>query len=146
MILLIQLHAATRHITAEILRNAGYRVEEAGDGVEALRLLNVHQFELIIVDVLMPMFAGVDVAASIRRTRPHIPLILTGYMPPVGADAILQQPLGFVFQPVDPPELLLNVRRLLPQSEERTRDRTGSNTAWGSDTRMATGNSPSRKL
>ena len=126
MILLIQLHAATRHITAEILRNAGYRVEEAGDGAEALRRLYVDQVELIIVDVFMPMFAGVDVAASIRRTRPHIPLILTGYMPPVGADAILQQPLGFVFQPVDPPELLLNVRRLLPQNEERTRDRTGS--------------------
>jgi DNA-binding NtrC family response regulator len=74
----------------------------------------------------MPMFAGVDVAASIRRMRPHIPLILTGYMPPVGADAILQQPLGFVFQPVDPPELLLNVRRLLPQNEERTRDCMGN--------------------
>jgi CheY-like chemotaxis protein len=49
MILLIRLYAATRHITAEILRNAGYRVEEAGDGEEALRLLNIHQFELIVL-------------------------------------------------------------------------------------------------
>lgn len=130
MILLIQLHAVTRHTTAEILRNAGYQVKEADDGLEALRLLNMDRFDLIIVDVLMPMFAGVDVAASIRRTRPHIPVILTGYMPPVGADAILNQPLAFVFQPVDPPELLLSVRRLLPQSDERTRDRAGTNTAW----------------
>ena len=87
MILLIQLHAATRHITAEILGKAGYPVEEAGDGAEALRLLHIQQLQLIIVDVLMPMFAGVDVAASIRRTRPQIPLLLTRYMPPDGADA-----------------------------------------------------------
>jgi DNA-binding response OmpR family regulator len=71
---------------------------------------------LVIIDVLMPIFDGVDVAMRIRFSRPDMPIVLTGFIPPAGADAILTQPLGFVFQPVDGPELLATMRRLLPDS------------------------------
>ena len=118
MILLVQLHSLTRHRTAEILRNAGYEVQEADNGPDAFSLLNKHHFDLVITDVLLPAFDGVDVASKVRLAWPDMPIIFTGYMPPIGADAILKQPLGFVFQPINRLELLSSVRRLYPQPED----------------------------
>ena len=115
MILLVQLHTPTRLRTAEILRTAGYHVEEASCGAEALVLFAAKGFDLVITDVLLPTIGGVDVAARIRCVKPDIPIILTGFLPPIHADAILRQPICFVFQPIDQHELLLSVDRLLPQ-------------------------------
>jgi CheY-like chemotaxis protein len=116
MILLIKIHTYARHTTAEILRSAGYQVQEAEDGTQAFWLLSKHRFDLVVTDVFMPVFDGLLVAARIRIAWPDMPIIFTGYMPPVGADAVLRQPLGFVLEPIDPAELLATVRRVFPDN------------------------------
>ena len=112
MILLIQVNYLIRHDTAEMLRRAGHHVEQAGCASEAFGLLRNHKFDLVITEVL-PTIDGVDLATKIRQRRPELPIIRTGYMPPVGADATLKEPAGFVFQSVDAKELLAMVHRML---------------------------------
>jgi CheY-like chemotaxis protein len=65
-----------------LLESAGHRVEEAGDGAEALALCAARPPDVLVVDINLPDADGFDVAARIReRTRGATPrmIALTGY-------------------------------------------------------------------
>ena len=66
----------------EILTSQGYRVLQASDGLEAIRVFRQHQqhIALAVLDVQMPGCCGLEVAGHIRATRPELPIIfVTGY-------------------------------------------------------------------
>jgi CheY-like chemotaxis protein len=48
------------------LQNAGFDVESSVDGIEAMRILAVRVFDLIILDLALPRFSGTDILKAIR--------------------------------------------------------------------------------
>ena len=60
----------------------------------------------------MPVFDGVDVAFKVRLAWPDMPIILTGYMPPIGADAISETASRICLST----DRFARVRRLYPQA------------------------------
>jgi DNA-binding NtrC family response regulator len=70
-----------RTIVAEFLDSSGYRVLEAPDAREALRLLADSQaVDLIITDVRMPEISGIELAEMATRARADLKVILiSGY-------------------------------------------------------------------
>jgi two-component system, cell cycle sensor histidine kinase and response regulator CckA len=66
----------------KLLVKLGYSVEALTDSAEAMNLFRAepHRFDLVITDLTMPRIMGLELAASILRIRPDIPVILcTGY-------------------------------------------------------------------
>ena len=57
-----------RLLVSESLSGAGYQVEEAEDGDQALAMLRVMKADLIILDVIMPGKTGFEICAELRRT------------------------------------------------------------------------------
>ena len=55
-----------------------YTVTEATDGFEALKLIHKNDYDLILLDIMMPRMNGLDVLAEIRETHPStdLPVIL----------------------------------------------------------------------
>jgi CheY-like chemotaxis protein len=51
------------------------RLEEATNGVEALNLVNLHLFDIILMDIDMPLLNGVETAKHIRKSNTTIPII-----------------------------------------------------------------------
>jgi two-component system sensor histidine kinase and response regulator WspE len=49
------------------LQQAGFDVESAGDGIEAMRILAARTFDLIILDLMLPRFSGTEVLKLIRE-------------------------------------------------------------------------------
>ena len=71
-------------VSADTLRDLGYRVEVAYSAQEALSILSSHRrVDLIVSDIIMPPGQnGVDMAYSIRDAYPDMPIILTtGHSP-----------------------------------------------------------------
>ena len=71
-----------RDLTAEILRERGYRILEAGSGEEAVRLAADYPrtIHLLLTDVLMPRMDGPTLAEMLRERRPELKvLFMTGY-------------------------------------------------------------------
>ena len=60
-ILVVDDDAAIRLVVTRVLRRKGHRVEEAGDGREALRLLASRPFDIVFLDLVMP---GMDSATT----------------------------------------------------------------------------------
>lgn len=51
------------------------RLEEANNGMEALDLINLHLFDIILMDIDMPILNGIDTAKHIRKSNTTIPII-----------------------------------------------------------------------
>jgi DNA-binding response OmpR family regulator len=60
-----------RGLTAE-----GYAISCVADGVEGERLAKTGEVDLVILDLMLPRRDGFEVLAQIRRTRPHLPVIV----------------------------------------------------------------------
>ncbi len=57
------------------LKNDGYNVLKAANGLEALELLMEHEVHLIILDIMMPKLDGIQTTFKIREER-NIPIIM----------------------------------------------------------------------
>ena len=111
------------------LESAGYTVESAHDGEEALKKARMTLPDLIILDLMLPEVDGMEVCKVLRRDQKtsHIPIImLTAKAAEI--DRVLGLELGaddYVTKPFSPRELVLRVKRLLRagETEEQKTDR-----------------------
>jgi CheY-like chemotaxis protein/anti-sigma regulatory factor (Ser/Thr protein kinase) len=68
-----------RDVLASLLTNAGHLVQQAGDGPEALSMLEGAQFDGVLLDINLPSMNGLDVLAIVRAMpRPPLVVIMTG--------------------------------------------------------------------
>lgn len=81
-VLLVDDEQLVRAGTAEMLRDLGHEVTEAGSARDALsRLADETRFDVIVTDYMMPDIDGIELARRVRALRPDMPVLLvTGYM------------------------------------------------------------------
>src|SRR4030042_6348464 len=66
-----------RELTADILRKEGHQVSVAKDGREALDLFQRDEFDLCLLDVVMPgSFDGLAVLGKVKHADPDLPVIM----------------------------------------------------------------------
>ncbi|WP_250454753.1 response regulator [Caballeronia sp. ATUFL_M2_KS44] len=80
-VLLVDDETGVRTLLAEILRDAGYEVIEANDGVEGLEVLQSEAtIDIVVTDVGMPRMNGVEMIERARVSLPELKvLFITGY-------------------------------------------------------------------
>lgn len=66
LILNVEDYEAARYAKTRVLQNAGFRVEEAHNGVEALEMVERLQPELVLLDVRLPDISGLDICRLIK--------------------------------------------------------------------------------
>lgn len=96
----------------------GYSVSTAITGIEALKIFRKENFDLIILDVMLPEMNGFDVCEEIRKENTQIPILFLTAKGS-GADRIQGLKLGaddYLTKPFNLEELLLRVSILLKRS------------------------------
>jgi CheY-like chemotaxis protein len=81
-ILLVEDEEAVRKFVRNVLEREGYSVMEARDGLEGETLLESTGVrpDLLLSDIIMPRMGGVQLARSVRKSHPEIPILLmSGY-------------------------------------------------------------------
>ena len=71
-LLLVEDEHVLRGLVAQFLRGEGFRVVEAADGAEGVaRFFDSGPFDLLLVDLNLPVFSGVEVCRRVRRQAPR---------------------------------------------------------------------------
>jgi CheY-like chemotaxis protein len=98
-VLVVDDEVGMRETLVEILADAGYSVTTAADGGAALDVARRQAFDVIVMDIRMPVLTGVEVLASLEHPPPQI-VLMTAYAldeqlqeaQDHGAFAIMQKP------------------------------------------------------
>jgi DNA-binding response OmpR family regulator len=108
-------------LTRDYLEYKGFQVITAESGMEGLELLNTHQPDLIICDIMMPRISGYDVVEYVRQdpSKKDIPIIFLTAKSRSKArlDAINAGVDGYIVKPFEPETLLKQINLLLQPSE-----------------------------
>ncbi len=77
-ILVVDDSTTVRFVMAKMLRESGYQVLEAKDGLEGLEIASIHTPDLIFMDVIMPGLNGFQVTRKLRKSEStlDIPIII----------------------------------------------------------------------
>ena len=106
-ILLVEDNPINQRIAANLLRKHGHEVALAGNGQEALQMLEGREFDLVLMDIQMPEMDGLQATAAIRAreqgTDRHVPIVaLTAMGMPGDREMCLQAGMdGYLKKPVE---------------------------------------------
>ncbi|HJB08006.1 MAG TPA: response regulator transcription factor [Candidatus Enterocloster faecavium] len=102
-----------------------FQCEEAPNGQEALKLLDAHPFDLVVLDVMMPGLSGFETLTQIRKTSQVPVIMLTARSEEY--DKLLGFKLGvddYVSKPFSPKELMARIGAVLKRSNSPNRTLT----------------------
>jgi two-component system phosphate regulon response regulator OmpR len=132
-LLVVDDDARIRELLRRYLAGSGFRVTIAGDAAEARAKLASMEFDLVVLDVMMPGENGFDLTQSLRKTEPLRPtgrtpiLLLTAMAEPEDRITGLEHGADdYLSKPFEPRELVLRIRNILqrvPASAEVGRQR-----------------------
>jgi two-component system, cell cycle sensor histidine kinase and response regulator CckA len=116
-VLVVEDEASVRSLTGRILRERGYKVLEAENGIEALRLAEefAGNIDLVLTDAIMPGMSGKELVSRIQKLRPTIKsLFVSGYTDnSIVHHGILDANVAFLQKPFSRDGLAHKVRQVL---------------------------------
>ena len=74
-ILIVDDEEKIREVIGEYIRFKGYSTEEASDGMEAVEKVRKNDYDLIIMDIMMPKLDGFSACKEIKKSK-DIPVIM----------------------------------------------------------------------
>jgi DNA-binding response OmpR family regulator len=118
-IMVVEDNVNTRKLMEAVLLQNGYQPILAGDGVEALELLDKKQVDLIILDIMMPNMDGYELTKVLREANFDLPILMV-----TAKEAPEDKRRGFIngtddymVKPVDEEEMILRIAALLRRSK-----------------------------
>ena len=113
-VLLVDDEPTVHLAVGSILRQAGYFVEGANDGVAGLRMFKERSWDLVMIDRAMPEMGGEELAEEIRKISPDVPLMLiTGFLKSNTRRQLFD---GILEKPFTKADLLPITRRLIDKT------------------------------
>lgn len=126
-ILTIEDDAAIRRGVVDALSFSGYRVIEAADGTSGSQMALTREYDLLLLDLVLPHKSGLDILAELRNARPTTPVIILSARGDE-QDRVAGLRLGaddYVVKPFSVDELLARVEAVLRRSPARPGDLDG---------------------
>ncbi len=123
-ILTIEDDAAIRRCIVDALSFAGYEVIQAGDGKQGSRDAVTRDYDLLLLDMVLPGKSGLEILREVRNSRPTLPVIILSARGEEN-DRVTGLRLGaddYVVKPFSVDELLARVEAVLRRSPARPSD------------------------
>ena len=118
-ILVVEDDTNTRKLMTAVLKENGFYPIPAGNGMEALNLLDNHHIDLVLLDIMMPGMDGYELTKRLRESNYSLPILMVtakqlpedkhrGFI--VGTD-------DYMTKPVEEEEMVLRIKALLRRAQ-----------------------------
>jgi DNA-binding NtrC family response regulator len=121
-ILVIDDEESIRRTVSMTLRHAGYSVDTAENGKQAIEKSEANFYNLAIIDIRLPDMEGTDLLTALRETTPKmVKIILTGFPALENAVRSINKGVdGYLIKPVNPDELLRFIKEFLDKQKHES--------------------------
>jgi len=111
-----------------ILEAEGFEVTTVASADEALEKIKIYDFDLLVMDVKMPIHDGIFLMREIKKNWPDIPIIvMSGYpTPETVADVVRLGAVQFIPKPFKPDEFMKSIREVIRKMPHKTAFPTGA--------------------
>ncbi|MBR1884038.1 MAG: response regulator transcription factor [Clostridia bacterium] len=147
-VLLVEDERELQRAVKAIIELSGYEVVAASDGKEAFEIVTKQNFDVIVMDVMMPVMDGITSLKEMRKIGISTPIILLTAKSMVddkveGLDAGAND---YITKPFDAKELLARIRALTRVKEEETKKFVIGNVSFNKENSEISTNVASLKL
>ena len=118
-ILVVEDNERIQKLMVTYIEKAGYKAFQAGDGLEALTVLENNHIDMMIIDIMMPNMDGYKLTESLREADYNLPILMV-----TAKDRIEDKKKGFhlgiddyMVKPIDFDEMVLRVEALLRRAK-----------------------------
>lgn len=128
-ILIVDDEQKIREMIRKYAVHEGFETDEAGNGMEAVEKCEANEYDLVIMDIMMPELDGFSAVKDIRRIKPDMPFIMLSALGEeydkvhgfdVGAD-------DYVVKPFSSKELMMRIHAILKRVNPAGRSRNVMN-------------------
>ena len=120
-ILLTEDNAVNQKIARQMLKKIGYDADVAANGLEVIRALELHPYDVILMDVEMPEMDGLTATRKIRNLWPENGpkiIALTAFAMSGGQDICLEAGMdGYIAKPLKMNDLVMLLSNIVPKNE-----------------------------
>jgi DNA-binding NtrC family response regulator len=116
-ILIVDDDIGVRNMLSSVLYDAGYLIEGAENGKEAIKACEESVFDVALIDIELPDMKGTELLNRLKKLQPKmIRIIITGHPSVENAmKAVNERADGYLLKPFEVTELLEMVARLLTE-------------------------------
>ncbi len=117
-ILIIDDEKSIRHSLKEILEYENYKVDEAPDGIEGIKMAEKEKYDIIFCDIKMPKMDGMEVLENLQSKSPESAVVMISGHGNIdtAVEAIKKGAFDFIAKPLDLNRILITIRN----AQERT--------------------------
>lgn len=137
-ILIVDDEQKIREVIKEYAEFSGYEAEEAADGMSAIGMVKLNDYDLIIMDIMMPKLDGFSAVKEIQKIR-DIPVIMLSARGEE-YDKLFGFELGiddYVVKPFSPKELMARVHAVLARVDSSSKPAAGTEKFEGLEVNFA---------
>lgn len=118
-ILLIDDERAIRKTLSDILSFEGYKIKEAGDGEEGLRMFQERVYDVVLCDIKMPKMDGIEFLDKATNINPDVPIIMVSGHGNIetAVDAVKKGAFDYISKPPDLNRMLITIRNAMDKNK-----------------------------
>jgi DNA-binding NtrC family response regulator len=125
-ILIIDDERSIRKTLNEILSYEGFKIDEAGDGEEGLKLFSEKTYDVVLCDIKMPKIDGLEFLVKANEVNADVPVIMISGHGTIetAVDAVKKGAFDYVSKPPDLNRLLITIRNAIDKNSLSTEAKT----------------------
>lgn len=118
-ILVVEDDTNTRKLMCAVLRQNGFEVLQAEDGVAALEVMDRQHVDLVVLDLMMPNLNGYELTKQLRLAWENLPILMVTAKqePKDKRKGFLAGTDDYMTKPVDEEEMVLRIKALLRRAQ-----------------------------
>ena len=112
-ILLVEDKESMAQMIMTAVRSEGYEVVWASNGKEGMTKLKERRFDLVVSDLKLPFYSGLEILSKVKETQPMVPVILMTAFGSIetAVKAVKEGAFDFITKPFEPDHLLLLIKK-----------------------------------
>ncbi|MDW7727063.1 MAG: response regulator [Candidatus Methanoperedens sp.] len=103
----------------EILKEEGYNVDSVGNGQKGLEMINEKDYDVVLVDLIMPVMGGLELLRNIKQVKPWISVIIITAFGTVenAVEAIKAGASDYITKPFKIDEVQSKIKKVFAEKE-----------------------------